>query len=288
MTQQLSLAGIVPTGQETTLHSAEIRHRNMLSVHGLTKSFAGLKALTDVSFNVGANEIIGLIGPNGAGKTTLLNCISRIYTPSSGRVTFNGQDLLSVPLHGVARHGIARTFQNLEVFTSATVLENVTVNCMGQFRSSLAAELLGLRSAREKQRNARAKAAAVLDSFGLTEYADQCIGSLSFGTQKNIEFARAMASSPSLLLLDEPAAGLNPEESKSLGVLIRQLRDAHGVGILLIEHDMSLVMETCDRIVVLDHGIKIAEGTPQEVQKDPIVMAAYLGAEDSKTGVKDA
>ncbi len=253
---------------------------SLLRIEDLSLSFAGLRALSGVSLHVEPGEILGLIGPNGAGKTTLLNCISRLYKPTAGRASFDGVDLLNVPMHGIAALGIARTFQNLEVHRSATVLENVTMGCAWRYRSPLLAELLGLPSARQAQAEARARARKTLDLLGLAETADSPVGSLSFGTQKTVELARAMAGGPKLLLLDEPAAGLNPEESLALGARVRSLRDRHGVTVVLIEHDMPMVMQTCDRIVVLDHGEKIAEGSPAEVRDNDAVRAAYLGSGD--------
>ncbi len=251
----------------------------LLALQKISLSFAGLAALSDVSFEVYPNEIVGLIGPNGAGKTTLLNCISRIYTPQRGKILFKQEELLDVPIHGVAPRGIARTFQNLELNPGATVLENVALNCMWRHRCSLVAQLLGLRRARAEERAAQEDARKVLADFGLGDLAQQSIDSLSFGTQKNVEFARAMASAPQLLLLDEPAAGLNPDESLALAERIVRMRNTHSVAILVIEHDMRLIMQICDRIVVLDHGIRIAEGTPEQVRRDPAVMTAYLGTE---------
>jgi branched-chain amino acid transport system ATP-binding protein len=251
----------------------------LLYVEDLSISFAGLKALSRVTFSVARGQIVGLIGPNGAGKTTLLNCITRLYTPDAGRMVFDGADLLRRPVHAVAPLGITRTFQNLELFSQMTVLENVAVSCMGRHRASLPAELLGLPNARRSAAAARAEALAVLNELGLAQYADQCIATLPYGVQKNIELARALAGKPKLLLLDEPAAGLNPEESLGLGTRIRAIQQEHAVTILLIEHDMRLVMETCDWIVVLDHGEKISEGSPGKIQRDPIVRAAYLGSD---------
>jgi branched-chain amino acid transport system ATP-binding protein len=253
---------------------------SLLRIQDLSLSFAGLHALSDVDFSVEQGEVVGLIGPNGAGKTTLLNCISRLYTPMSGAISFCGADLLNVPIHRIAELGIARTFQNLEVHSTATVLENVTMGCAWRHRSPLFAELLAFSSVRRRQAAARRDAREALELLGLAAHCDSAIGSLSFGTQKIIELARAMAAAPKLLLLDEPAAGLNPDESAALGERIRALRDRQGVTIVLIEHDMTLVMKTCDRIVVLDHGEKISEGAPEQVRTDPAVMTAYLGAGD--------
>jgi len=250
----------------------------LLTVENLSLSFAGLRALAGVSFAVNAGEIVGLIGPNGAGKTTLLNCISRLYTPQSGRILLDGVNLLDVPIHGVAAHGIARTFQNLELFAGASVLENVAVNSMRRFRSTLVAELLSLPSARRNVREARKAGFKALEALGLDRFAKQRTSDLPYGTQKTVELARALAGEPKLLLLDEPAAGLNPDESRRLGTTIRSLRD-RGMTVLLIEHDMRLVMDICERIVVLDHGEKIHEGTPDTVRRDPAVISAYLGAE---------
>ena len=251
---------------------------SLLEVRDLAMSFAGLRALRGVSFEVQSGEVLGLIGPNGAGKTTMLNCISRLYQPSSGSVTFDGTNMLKVPMHGIAGLGIARTFQNLEVHPGATVLENVTMACAWRYRSPLIAEMFSLPSARARQAAARNDARAALELFDLLPYAETTMGSLSFGTQKSVELARAMASKPKLLLLDEPAAGLNPDETAALGRRILSLREGHGVTVVLIEHDMTLVMGTCDRIVVLDHGERISCGTPEEVRSDPAVMAAYLGS----------
>ncbi len=252
----------------------------LLQVRGLGLSFAGLHALRGVDFDVERGEVLGLIGPNGAGKTSMLNCISRLYDPTAGSIVFDGHDMRRVPMHGIASLGIARTFQNLEVHAGATVLENVAIACAWRHRSPLLAEVLALPSARTRQAAAREDARRALALMGLLEHQHATMGALSFGTQKTIELARALASHPRLLLLDEPAAGLNPDETAALGARIRSLRDELDLTIVLIEHDMSLVMSTCDRIVVLDHGERIGQGTPEQVRADPVVRAAYLGAGD--------
>ncbi len=253
---------------------------SLLQVRDLCLSFAGLRALNNVSFELAAGQVAGLIGPNGAGKTTLLNCISGLYAPSSGDIVFNEVNLKSVPLHGIAELGIARTFQNLEGHTDASVLDNVSLGCIWRHQSPLFAELLGLPQVRRKQAAARQEAWETLKRFRLEQFADQRLGSLSFGTQKSIELARAMVGSPRLLLLDEPAAGLNADETAELGQFIIALKEEYGTTVMLIEHDMSLVMGTCDHIMVLDHGEMIGEGTPEQVRENPAVRAAYLGEGD--------
>lgn len=253
---------------------------SLLSVRDLGVSFSGLRALHNVNLEIPAGQIAGLIGPNGAGKTTLLNCISGLYRPTAGEIVFNGSSLAGAQMHEIAMQGIARTFQNLEGNTDVSVLDNVVVGCMWRYRSPLLAELLGLPKARQQQEAARQDAWEALKRFDLHHHADQRLGSLSFGTQKLIELARAMVSKPRLLLLDEPAAGLNAEETESLGRLVAAIREESGTTVLLIEHDMPLVMGVCDHIFVLDHGEKIAEGTPAEVREDSAVRAAYLGEGD--------
>lgn len=250
--------------------------RALLTVEGLTKHFGGLPALSGVSLAAERGQVTALIGPNGAGKSTLINCLTGVLAADAGSIRLDGQELRGLPSHRIARMGIARTFQNLRLFPALSVLENVLCGLSGQAGDSLVEAFLRTPALRHRERRLMLTAMGALDTFGLADRAGQPAGDLSYGDRKRLDLARAFVSAPRLVLLDEPVAGLNPDETERVGSLIRQIRRT-GVALILVEHDMDLVMSVSDRVVVLDGGRRIAEGTPEDVRRNPLVLEAYLG-----------
>ena len=249
----------------------------LFSVRGLTKHFDGIKAVDSLSFDVAEGSITGIIGPNGAGKTTVFNIVTGLYRPTAGSVLFRGESITGLRPDRVVRRGIARTFQNIRLFNRRSCLDNVLTPLFQRERCSFLGSLLGTPSTRRLERELREKALGLLQVLGLERFASTQADNLPYGFQRKLEIARALATEPSLLLLDEPAAGMNPEETRSLADLIAEVRERFQVTILLIEHHMDLVMNICSPIVVMNFGALLARGTPDEVRADPAVVAAYLG-----------
>lgn len=253
----------------------------VLELKNITKNFGGISALTDVSFQINEGEIFGLIGPNGAGKTTMFNVITNMFAPTSGEILFLGENISGIKPHKITDKGICRTFQNIRLFSQMSVLENVLVGAHCRNKSGVLKSVLRTKSQKQEEKSNHQVAIELLELVGLSRYENTIAENLAYGQQRRLEIARALASNPKLLLLDEPAAGMNETETENLFDLIKKVQQ-RGVTVLLIEHDMPFVMKLCDRITVINFGKKLAEGTPTEIQNNQDVIEAYLGSEEDE------
>ncbi len=252
----------------------------ILKLESLTMRFGGLVAVKDFSIDIGYGELVGLIGPNGAGKTTIFNMITGHYKPTEGRIVFEGRDITGLPPHEIARLGISRTFQNIRLCKEMTALENVLISFHPRLRSTVFGAIVPIFGYLREERQMRSQGLALLEQVGLKKWAHERAGALPYGLQRRVEVARALATQPKLLLLDEPAAGMNPTEAQELMSFILDVHNTFGLTIFLIEHVMQVVMGICPRIRVIDFGVSIAEGTPEEIRSNPRVIEAYLGEEE--------
>ena len=270
-----------PKAATSTASATTTPTPSLLEVSNVVVTFGGVVALDRVSFKIPEGKVVALIGPNGAGKTTLFNCVSRLYTPDSGDILYRGQSLLATAAQHIAERGIGRTFQNLALFQNLTVTDNIRIGAHTRTRGNLIADALRLPLSRRANAASNAAAHRLIDYLHLQDVATSKVRDLPFGTQKRVELARALATEPSMLLLDEPACGLNHEEVKELGQIIQKIRRDFKLTVLLVEHHMGLVMSISDHIVALNFGRRIAEGTPEQVQQHPDVIAAYLGGDSA-------